>query len=68
MKIDKHKILLIMARLRINDLELCEQSGVSLNTFGRIKTGRINPKPATVGKLAYALGVDPEEIIADEKE
>ena len=66
-KVDKKKILLAMARMRISDSDLCKKSGVSKNTIGRIKAGKFNPKPATLGKLAYALDLDPEDII-DEKE
>lgn len=68
MKVDKQKLLLAMARMRITDTALCEQSGISLNTLGRIKTGKINPKPVTLGKLAYGLGTQPEDLLADEKE
>lgn len=62
MKINKHKLLLAMAKKCINAYTLCEWSGMQYATYRRIVSGQ-NCKPATAGKVARALGVDVTEII-----
>lgn len=42
----------------MNQIDLAEASGVSQNTISEIETGRRKARPATLGKLARALGVD----------
>ncbi len=42
----------------MNQVDLAEASGVSQNTISEIETGRRKARPATLGKLARALGVD----------
>ena len=42
----------------MNQVDLAEASGVSQNTISEIETGRREARPATLGKLARALGVD----------
>ncbi len=42
----------------MNQVDLAEASGVSQNTISEIETGRRKARPATLGKLAKALGVD----------
>ena len=42
----------------MNQVDLSEASGVSQNTISEIETGRRKARPATLGKLARALGVD----------
>ena len=64
MKIDVQKLLLAMAREKITDTELCVLAEVPKSTFSNIKTGRRNPKPVTIGKLAEALKVDVSELVA----
>ena len=66
MRLDERKLLLGMARAKITDRELSEKSGVSRPTLTALKSGRQKAKPATIGKLAAALGVDVTEILATE--
>lgn len=66
MKLSVNKLLLAMARAQISDYELCEKSRIAKPTLAQLKAGRNNPKPVTIGKLAHALGVDPEDIIEQE--
>ena len=54
-----------MANACITIGELAEKSGVSRPALTKFTTGKSNPKPATLGKLAKALGVKPEELIED---
>lgn len=44
--------------------ELAERAGVGRNTIWRLEHGVMGAQPRTVRKLAKALGVEPEELIA----
>lgn len=46
--------------------ELEEESGVSYNTIWRLENGHNDARPSTIRKLATALGVEPEELVAVE--
>lgn len=46
--------------------ELEEESGVSYNTIWRLENGHNDARPSTIRKLAAALGVKPEELVAVE--
>lgn len=61
MKIDNRKLELTLAR-RCMVLSALRCDGLSPQTITRIRRGA-DVKPATVGKIAKALGVDPVEII-----
>ena len=52
-----------MARKQVTIKEICEKSGMPMETFKQARIGKRNPKPATVGRIAAALGVDVTEII-----
>jgi transcriptional regulator with XRE-family HTH domain len=47
--------------------ELEEMSGVSYNTISRIEDGRQGAHPRTVRKMAEALGVEPSELLKEER-
>ena len=57
-------------RLRVlhalSQRELAEQAKLSVTTVNRIETGQRKPMPRTVRKLAEALGVTPEELLAEQ--
>lgn len=61
MKLNKNAIDLLLARKRLTIREMASIAGISDRTYYRGIETEINPKQ--VGKLAAALGVDPEEII-----
>lgn len=65
MRISKNKLDLALARACMNPRQLRES--ISPQTILRAKEGR-DLMPATVGKIARALGVDVAEIIETEKE
>lgn len=66
MKVDNRKLELLLARQRKSLRELrCD--GVSPQTLTRIRRGE-EVKPKTLGGVAAALGVDPEEIIEAESQ
>jgi len=64
MKINNRKLDVVLARKCLNLSQL--RAGISPQTITRIRSG-IAVKPATVGKIAQALGVDPEDIIEKEE-
>src|SRR4051812_40693090 len=48
----------------LSQQELAVQSGVSKTTIVNIEAGRIRPHPATLRKLAAALGLEPGALAA----
>lgn len=65
MRISRSKLNIELAR-RCVALSSLRSEGLSPMTLTRIKNGK-HVKPATVGKIAKALGVDPVEIIEMEE-
>lgn len=65
MKVDKRKLEISMARAQLNKYDLAEKAGMPIPTINTV-CSRGGCKPATVGRIAAALGVDVTEIIADE--
>ena len=63
MKLDTQKLLIEMANACMTITELAEKSSVSRPALTKITTGKGNPKPVTIGKLAKALGVKVEDLI-----
>lgn len=66
MKIDGEKL----KRLREGQLmtlrELAKASGADHSSISEYERGLRNPHPATIKKLAKALGVEPKELLRDE--
>ena len=46
--------------------DICNNAGISEVEFRKIRSGERNPKPATIGKIANALGIPIQEIIIQE--
>jgi transcriptional regulator with XRE-family HTH domain len=46
----------------LSQRELAERAGVSPKTVLDVETGKIRPHPATLRKLAAALGVEPSAL------
>lgn len=63
MKLDSQKLLIGMANACITITELAEKSNVSRPALTRFASGKSNPKPSTIGKIAKALGVKAEDLI-----
>jgi len=63
MKLNQDQIALELARQRLSAAELCGKAGISYPAFMKCKSGKHEPRPSTIGKLAYALGVPVEQII-----
>lgn len=62
-KIDNKKLFLACARMCIGTSEIVKVANLSTVTLQRICEGK-PLRSKTVGKIAKALGVTPEEIIA----
>ena len=61
------KLAIIRERRMWTQVRLAEEAGVSPTTVSGIESGRISrPRFGTLRKLAWALGVDPEELISGE--
>lgn len=65
MKISKAKLNIALARKQWNQRDLRDNAIVSAQTILNLNKGK-SVMPATVGKIAAALGVDVTEIIEDE--
>ncbi len=59
-----------LCRLRalraLSQRELAARARLSVTTVKRIETGQRKPMPKTVRKLAEALGVTPEKLLAEQ--
>lgn len=65
MKTSKSKLNIALARKQWNQRDLRDNAIVSAQTILNLNKGK-SVMPATVGKIAAALGVDVTEIIEDE--
>lgn len=63
MNIDKKKLLLALAKTHETYLSICKRAGINYQTLRMALNGERHPKPCTIGKLAYALGVNVQDII-----
>ena len=65
MQLDKNKVKLIMAKKELSITKIAERAGVTKQRVSCI-FNTINLAPKTVGMIARALEVEPEEIIETE--
>lgn len=65
MKVSKHALTVAMARACTSPGELSKKAGLGTQSIRNAVNG-LNLMPATVGKIAAALGVDVTEIIEEE--
>lgn len=63
MIINKHKLEIAMGNACLTYDELAKNAGVTRISIGKYLSGKRNPKPITVGKIAKALNVTVQEII-----
>lgn len=61
---NKSKLTLAMARACMNLADLAKAADMPPQTVNRVLLGR-SVRPATLGKLARALGCDPADIIEE---
>ena len=67
MKADREKLQVAMARACMNSADLLNASGLPRPSWGNVLAER-SVRPATLGKVEKALGVDVSEIMIDAKE
>lgn len=65
MKADRNKLELAMARACMNSADLPAAAGLPRPTVQNLIVGK-SVRPATLGKVARALGVDPKDILEKE--
>ena len=63
MRVDRNKLELAMARSCMSTEELAVKAEMPLSTVKNVITGR-SVRPVTLGKVARALGVDRDGILA----
>ena len=63
MKINNSKLEIAMGNAVIGTKQLSEMTGIAQETIARIKNGKQNPKPITLGKIAKALDVKVEDLV-----
>lgn len=66
MKADTNKLRLAMARACMNPQDLAKAAQMPAQTVNGVLRGR-SIRPATIGKIARALCVDPAEILEKEE-
>lgn len=66
MQLSRNKIDLLMAKQKMTVDKLAERYGASRNRI-QVIFNSSNVTPRTVGKLAEALGVEPEDIMVTEE-
>lgn len=65
MKANKNKLRLAMARACMNPQDLAKAAEMPAQTINGVLRGR-GVRPATLGRIAKALGVDVTEILEEE--
>jgi len=65
MKANINKLRLAMARACMNPQDLAKAAEMPPQTVNGVLRGR-GVRPATLGRIAKALGVDPAEIVKEE--
>jgi transcriptional regulator with XRE-family HTH domain len=55
-------------RVAFSQMELSERSGVSRATIADLELGKRGARPKTRRKLAEALGVEPWELVGDDRD
>lgn len=62
MTADRNKLVLAMARACMDTKDLVRATGMPRQTVNRVLLGR-SVRPATIGRVAKELGVDPMDIL-----
>lgn len=65
MKANRKKLELAMARACMDTVDLAKKSAMNRKTVSNVIAGR-DVRPATIGRIACALGVDVTDILDDE--
>jgi len=65
MEVDAVKLRELRRRRVLTLEELAQKANVGRNTIWRLEHGVMGAQPRTIRKLAKALGVEPEELVAE---
>ena len=65
MEVDVARLRELRRRRVLTLEELAEKAGVGRNTIWRLEHGVMGAQPRTIRKLAKALDVEPEELVAE---
>jgi transcriptional regulator with XRE-family HTH domain len=65
MKLNSRRIQILMAEQIINAKELAQKAELSRAFIENCINGNVNPRPATIGRIANALNVPVTDIIED---
>ena len=65
MEVDAVKLRKLRRRRVLTLEELAEKAGVGRNTIWRLEHSVMGAQPRTIRKLAKALGVEPEDLVAE---
>ncbi len=66
MRIDKDKLLIAIANKCFTINDLAAKAKISRNSINAYMSGRKNPKPSTLGKIAKVLDVKVQDIVNTE--
>ncbi|MBO5952917.1 MAG: helix-turn-helix domain-containing protein [Oscillospiraceae bacterium] len=66
MKVNRNKLRLAMARACMNTIDLSVKAEMPVQTINGVLRGR-SIRPATLGRIAKALGVDVTDILEKEE-
>lgn len=64
-KADTDKINNLLAEKEMSVSEAAKAAGISVSSLANLKNGKVSGSHKTIGKLAKALDVRPEEIIKE---
>jgi transcriptional regulator with XRE-family HTH domain len=53
------------SRLGLNQSEIAERVGISIEVYGRFERGLVTPRLATLMRLCDVLGVEPNDLLLD---
>lgn len=65
MEVDAVKLRELRRQRVLTLEELAEKAGVGRNTIWRLEHGVMGAQPRTIRKLAKALGVEPQDLVAE---
>ncbi len=63
MRISNEKLELAMANACMSYKQLSKTTEMTQESLSKIRTGKQNPRPTTIGKIAKALNVKVEDLV-----
>jgi transcriptional regulator with XRE-family HTH domain len=66
-QIDGERLRRIRKERLLTQVELSKMTGVAQDSISSLETGKREAHPGTIRKLAEALGVEPKELIKEQR-